>query len=255
MIVDTSPQGTTDWFRARAGCLTASIFHLFRKSALMTRGEHKGDYSAEGRAQVFKLAIERISGFPLEVDDGFEVWQARRGHGLEPHARLTHEKVADLLVETAGFIKSDDGLFGCSADGFADDLDGTRIGCEYKAFLAPEKLRAILLEGDTSGVIDQIDGGLWITGLRRWHFGLYCPALTPLGMQFTLIPIERNDDRIEALESDLVIAHRAIEQCVAQLRQRAGLNTTPAPLKAEPAAEITTALKQIATELPEDIFA
>lgn len=255
MILDTSPQGSEAWYRQRAGALTASEFKHFRKSSLMTRGEHKGDYGAEGRGKIFTKAIERISGLPLEVDDGFEVWQAKRGHVLEPHARVCHERKADLMVETAGFVKSDDGFFGATADGFADDADGTRIGCEYKCFLAPEKLRAILIDGDLTDVMDQVDGGMWLTGLKRWHFGLYCPALTSLGLEFHLVRVNRNDDRIEALEEDLIVAHRRVEDMVVLLRQRAGLNSEPVPTKVETAAEIVTELKQIVTELPDDIFA
>lgn len=256
MIVDTSPQRTEAWYRARAGCLTASNFHLFRASARLKTGANKGDFSGEARNVIFGAAIERISGYPLEIDEGFEVWQAKRGNALERHARLAHERMADLLCENAGFIKTDDGKFGATADAFADDLDGRRIGCEYKCFLAPEKLRSILLTGDPSTVIDQIDGGMWITGLTRWHFGLFCPALNSIGLGFTLHKIERNDDRIFELERDLVIADREVDATVLLLRQRAGLNTTPVPTTVEAAAEITTDLKQIAkTELPEDIFA
>ncbi|AOE60405.1 hypothetical protein QZH45_14320 [Pseudomonas corrugata] len=34
----------------------------------------------------FELAVERIGGAPL--DGGFETWQMRRGHELEPEARI-----------------------------------------------------------------------------------------------------------------------------------------------------------------------
>lgn len=234
VIVDVE-QRTLPWFQARAGVISASNFHLLRESAKLKTGKNKGDYSTKAKALAFKLAIERISGLPLEVDDGFEVWQAKRGNVLEPHARLRHERKFDILVETAGFIKTADGKFGASADGFTD-RDGLRRGCEYKCFLSPEKLSDILLYGSTDEVIDQCDGGMWLTDLPAWDFGLYCPALDVVGLDFTLIPIERDQDRIEALEVDLVAFDRLVEDYVARLRQRAGLNHMPPWTDAEPVA-------------------
>ncbi|WP_206208249.1 hypothetical protein [Xanthomonas oryzae] len=57
------------------------------------RGEPVGDYSDEAKSYAFRLAIERISGEPL--DEGFETFAMRRGHELEPYAR------AELEVQPA----------------------------------------------------------------------------------------------------------------------------------------------------------
>lgn len=232
VIIDVE-QRTLPWFQARAGVISASNFHLLRESAKLKTGKNRGDYNGKAKALAFKLAIERISGLPLEVDDGFEVWQAKRGNVLEPYAKLRHERKCDILVETAGFIKTSDGKFGASADGFTDRA-GLRRGCEYKCFLNPEKLSDILLFGSTDEVIDQCDGGMWLTNLPAWDFGLYCPALDVIGLDFTLIPIQRNEARIEALEADLVAFDHLVEDCVTRLRQRAGLNYTPPWTDAEP---------------------
>src|SRR5690606_922982 len=103
-----------------------------------------GDYGDKAKNYAFRLAIERISKTPL--DEGFETWQMARGHELEPAARMAHEVRHGVLVEEVGFITTDDGKFGASADGFIDDDEGA----EYKCFVSPEKLRAIYLTGDTS---------------------------------------------------------------------------------------------------------
>ena len=128
-----------------------------------------------------------------------------------------HEARTGLLVEEAGFITTDDGIFGASADGLIDD-DG---GAEYKCFLEPGKLRSILLAGDVTEVIDQCDGGLWISGRMWWDFGLFCPALESIGLDLMLHRIQRNDDRINALEADLWDFHQLVSEFEHQLRQKA----------------------------------
>lgn len=243
IVIHDHEQRSEGFFRSRAGCITASYFHALRESARLKTGPKKGQFNAKASYLAFKLAIERISGMVLEVDDGFTPWQARRGNELEPHARLQHELKYDILVERAGFIKTEDGKFGASADGFTD-RDGLRRGCEYKCYLSPEKLQDILLTGSTDDVIDQCDGGMWITGLDAWDFGLYCPALSSIGLDFTLTPILRNDDRIELLERDLLQFDDLVEECVVRLKQRAGLNTT---ISRESPSEINT---ELAATLP-----
>lgn len=213
MIIHRAPQGSKEWHAVRAGCITASNFKLARQR--LKSGANKGEYSEATKDYAFRVAIERISGQPL--DEGFETWQMRRGHELEPEARMAHEARSGVLVEEVGFVTTEDGLFGASADGFIGQ-DG---GAEYKCFVSPEKLRSILLTGDTSDVIDQCDGGMWITGRLYWDFCLYCPALEPVGRALTIHRIERDDDRIESLEKDLMQFAALVSDFEKVLRQKA----------------------------------
>jgi hypothetical protein len=174
------------------------MFKLTRASAKLKSGPNKGDYSSAAKDYAFRLAIERISGKPL--DEGFETWQMKRGHELEPAARAEHEAQAGVIVQRAGFVTTDDGLFGASADGLIDRTGGS----EYKALVSPESLREVLLGDDISEYTDQIQGCMWITGRQWWHFALYCPALEPAGKQLYWREVKRDDDYIEALETDLI---------------------------------------------------
>lgn len=212
MITYNAPQGSSAWKDARSGVITASNFKLAR--SFLKSGQNKGDYTEAAKDYAFRVAIERISGAPL--DEGFETWQMRRGHELEPMARMAHEAKTGLLVEEVGFVTTDDRIFGASADGFIGD-DG---GAEYKCFVAPEKLRSILIAGDISEVIDQCDGGMWITGRKWWEFGLYCPAL-PEHRQLTVHRITRDDNRIEALENDLMKFAALVASFETELRKEA----------------------------------
>lgn len=253
MITHECEQGGPEWHKARAGAITASMFSEVRKRVngltdqqqkfvdaiskgkseqaakaiagykampRMTEkleraldGEKVGEYSETAKNYGFALAIERISGEPL--DEGFETWAMRRGHDLEPEARLEHEKQHGLLVQRAGYVTTDDGKFGASADGLIEE-DG---GSEYKCLVDASRLRTVLIEKDLAQFNDQVQGCIWLTGRKWWHFGLYCPALRSINKHLTVIKVDRDDAYIEALEADLLEFERYVAQCEQLLRE------------------------------------
>jgi hypothetical protein len=202
MRLVTCDQGSPEWLQARAGCITASMFKVAR--AKLKSGTNKGEFTEAAKNYAFRLAVEQISGVPL--DEGFQTWQMKRGHELEPAARAAHEEIAGVIVERAGFITTDDSLFGASADGLIGD-DG---GSEYKCLVSPEGLREVLLGEDLSEFIDQVQGCMWISGRKWWHFGLYCPQLESVGCNFFWREIQRDDDYIEKMELELVEFSRLV---------------------------------------------
>lgn len=210
MILINCAQGSAEWHQARAGCITASMFETAR--AKLKSGSNKGQPTAAALDYAFRLAVERISGEPL--DGGFETWQMKRGHELEPEARMEHELQSGLIVQTAGFVTTDDGAFGASADGLIND-DG---GSEYKCFVSPEKVRAFHIDNDASGIIDQVQGCMWITGRKWWHIGMYCPALEAAGKQLWWRQFERDDNYIEQMEAELWEFKLLVDQYEAKLR-------------------------------------
>jgi hypothetical protein len=251
MKLITCEQGSPEWHQARAGVITASMFRVARsRVGLLTeqqqiyvnaiRSGHSpdaaqelakyktkvkptetmekailglpiGDFSDAAKNYAFCVAVESIRGTPL--DEGFETWAMRRGHELEPAARAEHEAQTGLIVQRAGFVLTDDDAFGASADG----LIGDKGGSEYKCLVSPETLRSVLLDDDISDYIDQVQGCMWITGREWWHFGMYCPALEPLGKQLYLREIRRDDDYIEAMERDLIAFKSLVDKYRAQL--------------------------------------
>lgn len=193
MIIHEAAQGTPEWKAARCGVITASMFREARTKL------KNGDFSAAAKKYAFRLACERISGELLD-EQQFETWAMRRGHELEPEARMAHESKKGILVEQAGFITTEDKLFGASVDGLIDDHGIS----EYKCFVSPASLMPILLDGDISDCIDQVQGGLWITG-RKWaDFVLYCPALKNIGRDLEIISVVRDEKHIEKMEADLL---------------------------------------------------
>lgn len=247
-------QGGDLWHQSRAGRITASMFKIARsKVGLLTdqqqayvdairagksiaeacvaaeykkpptsktvaravEGKPIGEPSDDAHDYAFRLAIERISGEPL--NEGFETWAMKRGHELEPEARFEHEIETGLTVQRAGFVTSDDGVFGASADGLIGD-DG---GSEYKCLVSPEGLRNVLLAGDISKFTDQVQGCMWLMNRKWWHFCLYCPALASIGRALTWRRIDRDDAYIDALQADLFEFRGLVDEYESKLRLKA----------------------------------
>lgn len=209
-----APQGSDEWFQNRCGAITGSMFAECRKR--LKSGPNKGDFSKAGHDYAFKLAVERLSGQLLD-DQQFDPWQAKRGRELEPEARLAYEEREGTMVEQTGLALTEDRLFGASVDGLIDE-DGS---IEIKCFLAPSKLAPILLSGDIGDCMDQVQGGMFITGRKWTDFILYCPALECVGKDLTVIRINRDDDYIEAMEPDLVEFNGLVETYIKQLKEAA----------------------------------
>lgn len=207
-------QNSEEWYLARAGVITASNFAMVRER--LKTGTSAGDYRLEAKKYAFRLAIERISGAPL--DEVYSNGYMRRGNRLEDEARERHEVRIEQLIELCGFIRTTDRRFGASPDGLINH-DG---GCEYKCFLAPEKLMPILIDGDVSEIMDQMQGCMWLSGRSWWHFGLYCPALKNIGRELEIIPVERDDNYIAELEADLLEFDNLVEQYRSVLTEHHG---------------------------------
>ena len=265
-IIVECEQGSLDWHYARAGVITASNFAMVRKrvnglderqarlvslvrdggmdmkdaaaeagyksaptSERIKRainGEAVGDYTDAALNYAMRVAVERINMAPL--DEGFQGWEARRGQELEPVAREKHAARIGREITPTGIVLTDDSRFGASADGLIGD-DG---GSEYKCFIAPEKLRTILIDGDTSDLADQVQGCMWLTGRTWWDLVLYCPALEAAGKDVTIFRQERDDDYIAALERDLWEFERLVSHYQAVLEDRPANE----PMNEEPAA-------------------
>lgn len=218
MIVLNLIQGSDEWLTARAGVITASRFSDARgKLSKASKNGKAGDPNGDAIKYAWTLAMERIAGKPL--DDTFTTWQMKRGTELEPQARIAYEGRFPCLVEESGLVLTDDRLFGYSTDGFVDG-DGM---VEIKCPAACDKLGAIWSNPETAAdeYIDQINGGLWITGRKWCDLIVYCPWLEPVGKELFVKRITRDDDAIEELEADLVEFSRLVSKFEELLRKEA----------------------------------
>lgn len=209
MIVVQCEQGSSEWYQARCGVITASKFG----DAVETT--KKGERTAKSALYAAQVAIERISEKP--IDEGFTTWQMKRGVELEPVARLEYEALTGNFATESGVVLTDDRLFGYSTDGFIGD-EGL---IEIKSLASAEKIVAMWRDGDMSDYMHQIQGGLWITG-RQWaDFVMYCPQLESIGKQIYRRRVPRDEAFIERLEHDLIEFERFVSETEAILRKKA----------------------------------
>ena len=211
-ILTSFEQGSPEWKQARAGKVTAS-------RAKDARDKLKsGAASGKQIAYACQVALERVSGQP--ADTTFENWQMREGHVQEPIARAAYERRTGNLVDEVGAFATDDDLFLYSPDGL---IDGDGL-LEVKTLFSPERIMTIVGNGDVSDFIDQCMFGLWLTG-RQWiDLVVWVPSLEHL----TIKRITRDEDAIEALESDLMAFARLVTQYETTLRAALAANNEQA---------------------------
>jgi len=245
MIVLDHPQGSEDWLQARVGACTASRFVDARgKLTRKSKNGDVGDPNGDAIGYAWLLAMETIAREPL--DDTFVTYAMRRGRELEPYARRLYEVRTGAVVEEVSLILSDDERVGYSSDGFRDE-DGL---VEIKCPMSCEKIGAVWESPETAHVeyLDQINGGMWITGRKYCDLVVYCPWLAPVGKDLFVKRIHRNEEAIQALEDDLVKFLRMVDRFLAVLRAPAKMSGNPKEAPQAPRVANAPAA------LPTDIF-
>lgn len=184
MIIEDFKQGSPEWFAARVGIPSASIFDKLITS--------KGVLSTSRQKLIYKLAGEKIIG---EKEEGYTNGAMQRGIELEPEARALFELITGLEVEEVGLCYYDERKDrSCSPDGLVGKDEGLEIKCPelqtHVEYLIGGKL--------PTKYIQQVQGSLYITGLDRWHFFSYYPGMRPFH-----IVVERDEVFIAKLDKAL----------------------------------------------------
>ena len=205
-------QGSQEWLNARAGVITASCFADAISVLSRNSGSRKpGDPSAAADKYASDLAIEQISGKPYGEPP--KAWAMARGHELEPHARARYEASTGNLAQEAGVVLSDDGSFGYSTDGLVnpyapDDTESGLASCEglieIKCPVDSQKILAIWQTGDVSEYMEQMQGGMWLTGAKWCDFIMYVPDLESRGKDLFIRRVWRDEDFIEDMSGKLI---------------------------------------------------
>lgn len=204
-------QGSEEWLTARRGKITGSRF----KDA---RDKLKGGQPSKAcLGYAMDIARERIGG---SAPPKFQNAAMRTGTEQEPFARAMYEARTGHMVDEAGFYLSDDAVFGLSPDGLIDD-DGV---LEIKTMVSSDTLFTAVADGDLSAYMDQCLGYLWLLG-RQWvDLVLWAPDLDLM----VIHRINRDEDAIEKLESDLMAFARMVAQYETTLRDAIAANNEQA---------------------------
>ncbi len=182
-------QRSPEWFAARAGRLTGSC-----ASAVMAKIA-KGEAAARRDLRA-KLAIERLTGRPLE-EDGFVSKEMQRGIDLEPDALAAYEADTAEITRQTGFLSSQDALVGCSLDGDVRNFKGiVELKCP-KSATHIGYLKAGRLPPDYQW---QVTHNLWVSGAEWCDFCSYDDRM-PEGLQFFRVRVTRAQMPIEEYET------------------------------------------------------
>lgn len=117
-------QGGEDWFRARAGKVTAS--EVIDALSFLKKGEKKGGSTEARKSYMAKLIVETLTGEPDL--DGYLSQCMKDGTEFEPIAREVYAERAGVQVVQAGFIVHPTiARFGCSPDGIVGPGGGVEL--------------------------------------------------------------------------------------------------------------------------------
>lgn len=177
-------QRSPEWFDARLGKHTGSAF----KSLITPTGKP----SASAEVCNNRLVAELILGRP---DETFQSEAMLRGAELEDEALEFINFTHGFNFKKVGFLDSGLG-YGVSADAIDESV---QIGLEMKAPSAHTHIEYI-----TAGTLPpeykpQVQGGMLVTGFKKWVFMSYHPEIKPL-----VIIVERDEVYIETLREILL---------------------------------------------------
>ena len=198
----SAKQGTEEWMMERCGKATASEF-----SSILAKGEKK-----VRTGYLRRIVAERLTGKPSETYSNFHM---QRGQEQEPYARMAYEATTGNDVEEVGFIKHSMFMAGCSPDGLVGE-DG---GCEIKSVIPTVQLTTILNEGYPPEHKAQIQGSLWVTGRLWWDFCSYSHDMPP-HLQTYVFRVERDEEYIKMLNTEIILFLVEVDTLVAKLNQR-----------------------------------
>lgn len=162
-------QGDQVWAEARRGVATASRFN-----DIMTPS--RCDLSTSAIKYACELVAESHVPSHYWVGGDISTIAMENGRNSERPARKYFELITGNPVVEVGFIISDDGRFGVSPDG----LVGADAGLELKCPTPITHVRWLLDGVLPVEHLNQVHGGMIVTGRRRWHWMSYSPSLPPL---------------------------------------------------------------------------
>lgn len=212
-------QRSEAWFAERAGKITASRMHdvmLPRDREPFKSGPRKGQPKPPPKAltdYAYQLAAERLTGRPRkQIKAAALQW----GQDVEPAAVAAYQAETGEIVTMCGFVQHPVYDFiGASPDFLVGD-DG---GGEIKSPESSEVHLETLLVGLPPEHIEQIQGGLWVTGRQWWDFVSFHPDF-PDHLRTYIQRVQRDDSYIAQLESACLQMEADVQEILSQLQQK-----------------------------------
>jgi putative phage-type endonuclease len=197
-------QRTEEWFSARLGKVTASrVADVVAKT--------KSGYSASRANYMAQLVVERMTNKQAEsYSNAAMEW----GTEQEPLARAAYEAEVDVLVEEVGMIDHPTvEMSGASPDGLVGDDGLVEIKCPTTA----THIDTLMGEQAPKKYYDQMQWQMACTGRKWCDFVSFDPRM-PEGLQLFVKRVERDDEYIAMLESEVATFLQEVSDKVNKLK-------------------------------------
>lgn len=199
-----SDQRSADWYKARAGCITASRF-----KDVIARG--KSGYLKARSDYLMEIVTERLTGEPIMKSWGNS---GEYGTSMEDYARLAYEAETGIMVLESDFIlHSTLSNVGCSPDGLIGEEGGEETKCPSSSLV---HLTTILNDEMPPEHMPQVQGNMACTGRAWWDFVSYDGRM-PDYLRLFITRIERDNDYIKNLENEIKKFDKEVSQMIEKL--------------------------------------
>lgn len=200
IIVDNIQQCSPEWFTLKAGIPSAGGFEKIVTS--------KGEPSKSQTDYMLQLAGEFMIG---RQEEGYTNYHMTRGLEVEIEARQYFELVHGVEVHQVGFVYKDERKnIGCSPDGL---ILSEETGLEIKSPMLRTHIKYLLAGKLPTDYVQQVQGCMYVTGFKTWHFLSYFPGMAPLD-----IIVERDDDFCCKLENELIKFLEKLNETIEKLK-------------------------------------
>lgn len=198
-------QGTTEWFMARCGKVTASrVADIIAKT--------RSGYSASRDNYMAQLVCERMTGMPAE---SFTNSAMQWGTEQEPFARAAYESAKDILVEQVGFIDHPRiNQAGASPDGLVGLFGLVEIKCPNTA----THIQTLLDQKVPEKYITQMQWQMVCTQRQWCDFVSFDPRMAD-GLQLFVKRIEFDAQYVAELEKEVIFFLQELEFKIEQLNK------------------------------------
>jgi hypothetical protein len=194
-------QGSPEWYQARLGIPTASMFE-----AVMAKGK-KGGKSLTRESYMHKLAGEILTGEPME---SYSNGNMERGKAMEDEARDAYVFQTGADPKRVGFVRMETEQAGCSPDSL---LLPNMYGLEIKSAAPHVQIERLLQNRLPPEHVAQVQGGMWVCEAAFWDFVSYCPRLPLL-----VVRVPRDDGKIAEIAGAVRQFNAELTQVVERIR-------------------------------------
>lgn len=240
IIINDIEQASDDWFRLKAGVISASRAaefssesklapmpgdvtyskdgkeHVFFTGTDMFRGTNKTEVQNEIRSMLPPVYGDMRQGYMAELvgqiatgelPEQMSFKQCDWGNEHEDSARALFELELGLDVEVPAFIYKDDSKrFGISPDGL---IVGRKVGLELKCpFTTKVFIEFATCDKIKKEYIEQCQYSMWVTGYEAWYFANYDPRIKTKNLHWVLIErdqvfMDKYDEAAKSFTKDM----------------------------------------------------